>query len=180
MHLQNGQEIPKLCMFEVFTYFTEKVCDKRNGKSNSSLKGKGLVTVLQSCSQPWSPRLRDTWGIGIPPEQGMSLSFLPCHPLPTSTQSALLTWKVRFNFSAMHISGSFSSLDPYTNEVGVTNLMGTRATWMSCLLDEGLCGQSLEVEYRTFTRQCRILLVSWSDNSFNNWHNRKARWPCLF
>lgn len=50
------------------------------------------------------------------------------HLLPTSTKSALLTWKVRFSFSAMHVSGSFSSLDPYTNEVGFTSLMGTRAT----------------------------------------------------
>lgn len=41
--------------------------------------------------------------------------------------SIFLTWKVKFSFSAMHVSGSFSSFDPYTNEVGFTNLAETNS-----------------------------------------------------
>lgn len=46
--------------------------------------------------------------------------------LQISTQPTFLTWKVKFIFSVMHVSGSWSSFDPYTSEVGFINLIETK------------------------------------------------------
>ena len=43
------------------------------------------------------------------------------------SRTTFLTWKVKFTFSAMHVSGSESSFDPYTNEVGFTSLTETKS-----------------------------------------------------
>lgn len=94
---------------------------------NSGSKGHGypcassFLILTKLCGPKAEGHHRDTMSSRAM-HQSQSFSLLQ-----TSTQPTFLTWKVKFIFSGMHVSGSRSSLDPYTSEVGFINLIETNS-----------------------------------------------------
>lgn len=94
--------------------------DKNGGrKAHGYPCGSSFLILTKLCRPKAEAHHRDTVSSRAT-HQSHSFSSLQ---IPT--QPALLTWNVKFIFSVMHVSGSWSSFDPYTSDVGFINLIGT-------------------------------------------------------